>query len=73
MIDSWGRDGKSNLIARATVGRSVGRESPVSIRTCPMRTRTFLKPLNREEIQKYKSPPRQKPNWSQTRLGSKKQ
>ncbi len=62
MIDSWSRDGKSNLIARASVGRSAGRESPVSIRTCPMRTRTFLEPLNREGIQKYKSPPRQKPN-----------
>lgn len=58
MIDSWlrwGRGGKSNLIVRAAVGRSTGRESPVSIRTCPMRTRTFLKPLNREETQK--SPP----------------
>lgn len=50
MIDSWGRDGKSNLIARASVGRSAGRESPVSIRTCPMRTRTFLEPLSGVEM-----------------------
>lgn len=51
MIDSWlrgiagGRGGMSNLIVRATFGRSAGREGRVSIRTCPMRTWTFLKPL----------------------------
>lgn len=57
MIDSWlrgSRGGMSNLIVRATVGRTTGRESPVSIRTCPMRTWTFLKPLNQEESQKNK-------------------
>lgn len=59
MIDSWlqgiagGRGGMSNLIVRATFGRSAGRESPVSIRTRPMRTWTFLKPLPVRNVKRF--------------------